>query len=249
MRERIYWNRNWEFTQEYTEELLEQDYAGETVTVALPHTVVETPFHYFDESMYQMVSGYRRVFVPEAEWFEKQVILTIEAAAHQAEVFLNGTKIKEHFCGYTAFSVDLAPHLKYGEENVLVIKVDSRESLNIPPFGKVIDYMTYGGIYREVYVDILEKTCIEDIFVKTRRISAMTYELSAEITCLQLPKDEIRVTLLSAEGTHVCTLDRSWQKVSGITEWHPEHPVLYTLRAKVQRIMLTWLLNLENVIK
>ncbi len=235
MRERIYWNRNWEFTQEYTEELLEQEFAGETVTVVLPHTVVETPFHYFDESMYQMVSGYRRVFTPEESWREKQVLLTIEAAAHQAEVFLNGTKIKEHFCGYTAFSVDLAPHLKFGEENVLVIKVDSRESLNIPPFGKVIDYMTYGGIYREVYVDILEKTCIEDIFVKTRRISAMTYELSAEITCLQLPQDEIRVTLLSDDGVHSCTLDHSWQKVSGITEWHPEHPVLYTLRAELVR--------------
>ena len=139
MRERIYWNKNWEFTREYTDELLKQDYAGETVTVALPHTVVETPFHYFDASMYQMVSGYRRVFVPEESWREKQVLLIIEAAAHQAEVFLNGTKIKEHFCGYTAFSVDLAPHLKYGEENILVIKVDSRESLNIPPFGKVID--------------------------------------------------------------------------------------------------------------
>jgi len=40
---------------------------------------------------------------------------------------------------------------KIVEENILVIKVDSRESINQPPFGRVIDYMTYGGIYREVY--------------------------------------------------------------------------------------------------
>ena len=39
---------------------------------------------------------------------------------------------------------------RYGVKNILVVKVDSREVLNIPPFGYVIDYMTYGGIYRDV---------------------------------------------------------------------------------------------------
>ncbi len=235
MRERIYWNRDWEFTTEFKEELLSRDFVGEAVQVTLPHTVAETPFHYFDESIYQMVSGYRKIFVPEECWREKQVLLTIEAAGHQAEVYLNGNKIKEHFCGYTAFTVDLAPQLLFGEENVLVVKVDSRESINVPPFGKVIDYMTYGGLYREVYVDILDKTCIEDVFVKTRRISAMTYELSAEIDCLQLKEDELRVTLLDGAGFHICTLSQSWQRVSGITEWHPSNPALYTLKTELIR--------------
>lgn len=235
MRERIYWNRNWEFTPEFKEELLTKEFTGETVAVTLPHTVAETPFHYFDESIYQMVSGYRKTFVPEEQWRGKQVLLTIEAAGHQAEVYLNEVKIAEHFCGYTAFTVDLAPQLVFGEENVLAVKVDSRESINVPPFGNVIDYMTYGGLYREVYLDILDKTCIEDVFVKTRRISAMTYELSAEIDCLQLKEDELRVTLLDGAGAHVCTLSQSWQQVSGITEWHPSHPALYTLKTELIR--------------
>ena len=165
MRERIYWNKGWMFATQFSEELLTKDFSGEVTEVTLPHTVAETPFHYFDESIYQMVSGYRKTFMPEDGWKEKQVLLTIEAAGHRAEVFLNGTKITEHFCGYTAFTVDLAPQLIFGEENVLVVKVDSRETINVPPFGKVIDYMTYGGLYREVYLDILDKTCIEDIFV------------------------------------------------------------------------------------
>lgn len=235
MRERIYLNRDWEFTTEFSEELLEKGFTGETTKVTLPHTVVETPFHYFDEGIYQMVSGYRKVFVPEEAWKEKQVLFTVEAAGHLAEVYLNGVKLTEHFCGYTAFSVDLAPHLLFDEENVLVVKVDSRESINVPPFGKVIDYMTYGGLYREVYLDILDKTCIEDVFVKTRRISAMTYELSAETDCLQLKEDEIRVTLLDGAGNHICTLGQSWQRVSGITEWSPENPALYTLKTELVR--------------
>ena len=235
MRERIYWNRDWKFTTKYCEELSEKDYNGELECVCLPHTVAETPFHYFDESIYQMVSGYRKTFVPEEDWRDKQILLTIEAAGHQAEVYLNGNKMTEHFGGYTAFSVDLAPQLLFGEENVLVVKVDSRESINVPPFGNVIDYMTYGGLYREVYLDILDKTCIEDVFVKTRRISSMTYEISAEITCLQLQGDEIRVTLLDGAGAHVCTLGQSWQKVTGIQEWHPDTPNLYTLRTELIR--------------
>lgn len=235
MRERIYWNRDWKFTTEYSEEILKKEFEGELQSVALPHTVAETPFHYFDESVYQMVSGYRKTFVPEEDWRDKQILLTIEAAGHQAEVYLNGNKMTEHFGGYTAFSVNLAPQLLFGEENVLVVKVDSRESINVPPFGNVIDYMTYGGLYREVYLDILDKTCIEDVFVKTRRISSMTYEISAEITCLQLQGDEIRVTLLDGAGAHVCTLGQSWQKVTGIQEWHPETPNLYTLRAELIR--------------
>ena len=90
MRERIFWNRDWEFTTGFTEELFAKDFAGELTKVTLPHTVVETPFHYFDESIYQMVSGYRKIFVPEDGWKDKQVLLTIEAAGHLAEVYLNG---------------------------------------------------------------------------------------------------------------------------------------------------------------
>ena len=57
MRERIYWNRDWQFTTEYCDELLEKEFTGEVQTVTLPHTVAETPFHYCDESIYEMVSG------------------------------------------------------------------------------------------------------------------------------------------------------------------------------------------------
>ena len=76
-----------------------------------------------------MVSGYRKTFVPEEAWREQRVLLTIEAAGHQAEVFLNGEKLAEHFGGYTAFSVNLSPLLVFGEENILVVKVDSRASI------------------------------------------------------------------------------------------------------------------------
>ena len=54
--------------------------------------------------------------------------------------------------------MEIAKYLKYGEDNVLAVRVDSRENLNIPPFGYAIDYMTFGGMYREVYVQVRNKT-------------------------------------------------------------------------------------------
>ena len=74
-------------------------------------------------------------------------------------------KAGEHHCGYTSFTMDISDMLIVGEENLIMVKVDSRESLNIPPFGNVIDYMTYGGIYRDVFIEVKEKQYMKDVFL------------------------------------------------------------------------------------
>lgn len=169
-RKRIYWNRNWQFLKGFEESYLGLqtiDAAQGAEQVELPHTVQEVPLHYFDESLYQGIFTYRKVFRPDADWQGKRVLLTIEAAGHSAWVYLNGELLNEHHCGYTAFQTDLSPALIYGEENVLVVKVDSTESQNIPPFGKVIDYMTFGGLYREVYLEVKGQDSIADVYPMT----------------------------------------------------------------------------------
>ena len=52
---RQYINDNWMFTENFTEDLIREMGAGQEMTpVRLPHTCKETPFHYFDEQIYQM---------------------------------------------------------------------------------------------------------------------------------------------------------------------------------------------------
>lgn len=166
MSERIYINNNWKFTEEYNKKMVNASYDDSgMLEVRLPHTCKEMPYHYFDESEYQMLSGYRKFFHVPNEWKNQAVLLTFEGVAHEAEVYVNGEKVVEHHCGYTAFTVDISKYLKYGQENLLTVKVDSREDLNIPPFGKVIDYMTYGGIYRDVYLEVKNPEYIQDIYV------------------------------------------------------------------------------------
>ena len=166
---RVYLNNDWRFTERFSEEITKEDFNDlHMESVRIPHTVKETPFHYFDESEYQMVSGYRRILDAPKEWQDKEILLTFEGIAHDSVIYVNGAKVGEHHCGYTAFTIDISGNLKIGEKNVISVKCDSRESLNVPPFGFVIDYMTYGGIYRDVYIDIKEKTYIKDIFVTTK---------------------------------------------------------------------------------
>ena len=164
---RVYLDNAWGFTEQFSEELTKDDYEGALREVRLPHTCVETPLHYFDESIYQMVSGYRRILHAPEQWEGKRVCLTFDGVAHACRVFLNGEQVGEHHCGYTAFSVELTGKLRLGRDNVLAVEVDSRESLNVPPFGYVIDYMTFGGIYRDAYLDVFEEAYLEDIFVST----------------------------------------------------------------------------------
>ena len=186
MTHRFYLNDDWLFTEQFEDSLAAPEYPENTLQpVRLPHTCKETPFHYFDESLYQMVSGYRRHLLIPEDWQGKQILLTFEGAAHDSTVFCNGKKVGEHHCGYTAFTVDLTDNVLYGQDNLLCVRLDSRENLNVPPFGYVIDYMTYGGIYRDVLLEVKEKVSLSDIFIHTAidfRSSPVTAQITSEIT-------------------------------------------------------------------
>ncbi len=236
---RLYLNNDWQFSFD----------ADEYIPVRIPHTVKETPFHYFSEEEYQTVSGYKRSIFAEEEWQGDRILLTFDGVAHYAEVFLNGDKIGEHYSGYTAFTIDISDKLIFGEENELFVKVDSRESLNIPPFGNVIDYMTYGGIYRDVYIDIKNSTYISDVFPRARANGEIDTDIkiSGEISGKMTVRQSIFV-----DGVEYLLDERAadaeltiFSYVDNIDPWHVDSPNLYTL--KTQLWQGKYLLDEKNV--
>lgn len=164
MGNRIYLNDDWTFVDKFSLDFLNNKGDFESVKVSVPHTVSEIPYNYFSEEIYQKVSGYRKLIEVPADWENKSVRLTFEGVAHKCMVYINGEEICSHSCGYTAFEVDITKYAKAGSTIDLVLCVDSRENLNQPPFGFVIDYMTYGGIYRDVYVTVSNRDYIKDAF-------------------------------------------------------------------------------------
>lgn len=238
MNNRVYLNHDWQFTRSFSQKLHELSFdTTDTETVRLPHTTVETPFHYFDESSYQYNSAYRRILRPDAAWKGQHLLLTVEAAAHESELFLNGNSLCFHRCGYTAYTVDLAPYIKWDEDNVLVIRVDSRETLNQPPFGKVIDYMTYGGLYREVYLDIRSETYIADVFPRVIALQSSdgrrgTVTLESRVTLENGAGKQLQQELYDTGGTRLYSFKSGalCHELHDVQLWSPEQPALYTLR-------------------
>ena len=257
MDKRIYLMREWNFCESFSEEMISQPMASENaVSVSLPHTCKETPFHYFDEHIYQMVSCYQRIIVPEEAWKDKVVLLTFEAVGHKADVYLNGTHLCSHENGYTAFTVDISGALRYGQENLLTLRVDSNENLNQPPFGFVIDYMTYGGIYRDVYLDIKNPMYLEDVFLKPsfqQSISTqgmdpekignilVTGVLSSEITYSPAAKEAFAAGRLGIrqfiDGLPVMELPQASSAFSTIIKdvkiWDVESPTMYDVTTQL----------------
>lgn len=225
---RIYLNNDWQFAFNKNTE----DFSS----VRIPHTVKETPFNYFSEEEYQTVSKYKRSIHAPLEWRGNSVLLTFDGVAHYAEVFLNGEKIGEHYSGYTAFTLDISHHLNYVADNELLVLVDSRETLNIPPFGNVIDYMTYGGIYRDVYIDVKPSTYISDVFAKPKANG----EILSEITILGDTSPDMRVTQsIINEDTSERFADVAAEKSLSVHSsldvkvWDIDNPFLYTLRTEL----------------
>jgi len=172
-------NNEWKYKNDFREEMLLNSYQDqEWETVRIPHTNIVTPYHYFDEQDYQFICCYRKNLVLEKSWCEKKLILNFDGILHVAKIYINNKLVTIHHGGYTAFSVEISQYLDFSEEaiiqnrNMLVVVADSRETNNIPPFGNVIDYLTYGGMYREVYLEIKEELFFVDAFVTTFEIGS-----------------------------------------------------------------------------
>jgi beta-galactosidase len=153
-------NFDWGYKPDFKEAYIKKFPAAERVDI--PHANVELPFNNFSEKEYQFISSYEKVFDLSKNDY-KRYILRFEGVMCYAEVFVNGKKACEHKGGYTPFKADVTELLVDGENRIFVM-VDSTERRDIPPNGFVVDYLTYGGIYREVYLEEREQNFVDMAF-------------------------------------------------------------------------------------
>jgi beta-galactosidase len=164
-------NRNWRYSPKATPAAHERAFDDSSFTrVTVPHTNVRLPWHSFDEKSYEFVSIYRRRFRLPAAARGHRVFVDFEGVMTASTVWLNGVRLGEYKGGYTPFSFELTQHVDFAGENVLAVEVDSSERPDIPPFGNEIDYLTFGGIYREVSLRVVSPTFLENIFVQPKDV-------------------------------------------------------------------------------
>ncbi len=136
--------------------------------VTLPHANAVFSWRDIDRQRYEYVSIYRRHFTLPAGLRHQRVFVDFEGAMAASTVYLNGEILGEYRGGYTPFYFELTPHINWGADNVLAVKLDSRRTRgDVPPFGgRRLDFDTFGGIYREVSLRVVPQTFIEDVFVR-----------------------------------------------------------------------------------
>ena len=175
-------NRSWRFSPQQVEGGHDRNFDDSAFArVVVPHTNKRLPWHGFDEKEYEFVSLYRRRFKLPKQAKGKRVFVDFEGVMTASTVWINGMRLGEYKGGYTPFCFELTPHLDWDGENLLAVDVDSTERPDIPPFGYEIDYLTFGGIYREVALRIVPDTFIENIFVRPKDV--LSGKPSVDVEC------------------------------------------------------------------
>jgi beta-galactosidase len=248
-------NRNWRFHEHAPEGFHATEFDDSSFErVVVPHTNKRLPWHSFDEKSYELISAYRRRFRVPREAKGRHVFVDFEGVMTASTVWINGQRLGEYKGGYTPFSFELTPHLDWNSDNILAVAVDSTERSDIPPFGYEIDYLTFGGIYREVFLRVVPSSFIENIFAKPKDV--LTGHPALEIDCfiqhLEASRGPLSIEVELFDGSR--TIAKSVQpvapsnsiakpaahtihleKLGAIQLWDLAQPSLYTLRVRLLR--------------
>ncbi|MER2997572.1 glycoside hydrolase family 2 protein [Pontibacter populi] len=164
----VIFNDDWEFVRdeaigedtEITDIPLDESYLKQ---VSLPHTARLEPIEKA-EQQWQGDAFYRKAFTIPASDKGKHIAVKFEAAMQVADVYLNGKHIFRHLGGYLPFYIDMSDNVKFGEENMLLVKLNNEDNPKVAP-GKPLadlDFNYYSGLYRNVYLITKDKLHISD---------------------------------------------------------------------------------------
>ena len=220
-------NNNWKFIPNFKDEYINSIFEGEEIQI--PHTVKELPFNYFNINDYEMISTYQKTLNYKVDENEK-IYITFDGVMVSCKVYLNGIEVGEHFGGYTEFRYDLTPYFKSEEDNLLVVVVDSHEQKDVPPFGNVVDYLCYGGIYREVHIDIKPKINIDRLMVEGN----MYGQLRVRKNIINPDNEEYSIFYkLSFNNEVIAEFKDDSYLIKNYNLWDNKNPNLYHLEATI----------------
>ena len=224
--------------------------------VDLPHANRELPYNGFDERDYQFVSAYARDIECSDADASKRAFLDFEGVMAACELWLDGERVGAHEGGYTPFSIEVTGRLRAGT-NRLVVKVDSTERPGLPPFGHVIDYLCYGGIYREARLRLQGEAFLRDVFARPERSLEAAKDLRVQVevdAAGDIEGLELRCELREAGAAGTASpiassaavavarggagglAAEAWMEgIEGLRAWEPADPALYELSAILSR--------------
>ena len=240
-------NHGWLYGEKFTPESIQPKFNDKSFKlVNLPHTNKMMPLSGFDEQDYCFVSVYRKRFRMPKNLQGRRVFIDFGGVMTAAKVYLNGQPVGENLGGYNDFSLELTKNVNWNGENVLAVEVDSTERKDIPPFGNLVDYLTFGGIYRDVSLRVINETFIENVFVKAENIFDKFKSLRVKIYLNGANYSNLAFTANLYDGEKLITSqyvkpvetnqsihEFSLKNLGGIELWDIDNPKLYKLEIKL----------------
>jgi hypothetical protein len=183
------------------------------------------------------IGWYRRVITVPEEWDGSRVFLVIGASDWHTTAWLDGVPLGEHRGGYTPFSLDLTPAVKFGRKQRLVIRVDDTPH----PF-KLEGKQGYGraaGIWQTAYLEVRPAVALEtvhftpDIHGKKVDVEVMldgpaAEGASFELLFLESDRSEPRVVQEITAGQDRLEFSVPLEQVR---LWSLDDPYLYEVKA------------------
>lgn len=189
------------------------------------------------------IGWYRRAFTPDDAWKGRRVMLEFGGIMLVGDVYLNGKRIGGTEYGYVPFGIDVSSELKYGQENILVVKADTRKPNNSR-------WYTGAGLYRDVKFIVTPKTIYFDrhpLYITTTDNKVV----HVRATIANYGKDnsgKVTVKIVDATGKVVAesTTDVKYQRRKKVNEyqlnditladahlWDIDTPYLYSMQVTV----------------
>jgi beta-galactosidase len=216
-------------------------------SVSVPHTwQVEDPL-----TDYRGVAWYWQTFDAPATWQECAVRVEFEAVFHTATVWINGSPAGEHARkGYTAFTLDIAHLMRWGETNVIAVRVDNAFNQHMLPRGQSSDWANDGGIFRPVHLLVTPKAFVERVDINAvpdlnsgdGRLAITAHIRNTGVatwsgkSSFRVVDEETALTVLSdSQGSAFSVRPGTVQDLTFQTTlpkaklWHFDHPHLYCL--------------------
>jgi beta-galactosidase len=219
--------------------------------VCLPHANAIVTHRDIDMRSFWNISWYRRHFSPPAEYRGRRFFLEFQGATQDTEVFVNGTLAGAHQGAYTPFTFDITDRVRFGADNVIAVRADSRRHREIPPEGVVIDYLLFGGITRDVSMVVTDPLHIEWVFaardsvdparvnvrVRIKNSGSVGGRCSVESQIIDSAGTVVAAGAASVGAGPDSSLEFAYATgpISQPLLWDTEHPYLYTVRTRLQR--------------
>lgn len=251
-------NENWKFLGEDAangEKSGVIDEAWEKVNI--PHTW-NAKDAFDDKPDYRRgASWYRKDLQINSDLKNKRIFLYFEGANQVADVYVNERKAGQHIGGYTAFSFDITDFVKFGETNLIAVKVDNSFNENIPPL--TADFTFYGGIYRDVWLLATDEVHFKvtdyassGVQIITPNVTEKSGTVNVRGTIVNTDGKtrnvEIVNSIVDQEGKEISSaaskleikpktetnFEQTTKTIANPKLWSPENPYLYTVRTTIR---------------